>query len=224
MTRSFPDQRTSAVTGNFFLGDDAETLPLPIIDPSDGYGTCLKFAEVAETLVNEAEEKGITPESDGAYLLGDVNGDYIVIEQEVAPIDGSNSAAVINRISVTAPSKNASFRLRSQVAGDGSLASFRVDEEIRIAASVTTSHGEFTGTSGSELPAAAVKPTVHFAQTVLAVADTLYKEKEIGPEAREEVVEHLAKPDATLPEQPTRVMGSAALGRLLTNFRMYRAA
>jgi len=218
MTRSFLDQPRVSANNHLPKSDEFDTLPLPVIDPSDGYKTCLKLTEAAETLASEAEDIGAPRDSDGAFIIGDINSDYIVIEQNVTDTQGNQPSHVINTVSVIA--HDAKYRFRSEIPSDGGLAHFQVDEETPV----TTYRGEFSGTIGSTLPEDAIRPTVRFTRAMMQVTDAICKERRIGSSAREEVIEHLATPEPTQHEHPTKVMGSTALGTLLTNLKLYRSA
>jgi len=220
MTRSFLDQPRVSTNNHLPKSDEFDTLPLPVIDPSDGYKTCLKLTEAAETLASEAEDIGAPRDSDGAVIIGDIKRDYIVIEQNVRDAQGNQPSHVINTVSVIARSRNANYIFRSDIPSDGGLAHFQVNEETPV----TTSRGEFSGNIGSKLPEDAIRPTVQFTEAMIQVTDAICKEHRIGSSAREEVIEHLATPEPTQHEHPTKVMGSTALGTLLTNLKLYRSA
>lgn len=205
MTRSILDRQRT--TGNY-VDDTADTLPLPIIDVADGYGTGLKVTEAIETLANEAEEIGISPDSDGAVVIGDRQRDHLVIEQDV---EAGDPGAVTNTLVVA--SKNTFYRFRSRLQ-DGKLVGFQVIEE---APGVLTQRGEFSGPDGSELPPEAVNPTLHLTEAMMAVTDALCRNDQISKGALDEVVEQLSDPEAVQHSLHTRkVMGSTALGRLFT--------
>lgn len=189
--------------------ENLDTVPIPVIDIMNGYKTGLQLTEVAEVLASEAEDIGISPDSDGAIVIGNLDGDHIVIEQEPVVTPEGNTESLDTAVIVA--SRGEHYRFKSRIE-NGQLEGFQVAEETGI----SSRRVEFSGPNGSKLPANAVEPMLHFTEKLFEVVDTLHDKKQISSVAIKEVVEPFIAPESLQNDQTKNRLkrfGNAAISK-----------
>ncbi len=199
----------SARAGN--LTHDAEALP--ILETTDGCIAGQQFNNVVEALTAGAEQSGLSPDDDGLYLIGNLQGGHLFVGSEVA--DTKEGTAKVNTLLVTDPKKSARFYLVSseRTVGHDNVVDLKVDEEIQGHAQ----SADFSGIHGDKLSFDAAEILKQLAVSVVDVASIQNEQREISNATLAEVVASLTAPETSRADHRKGFsIGSKVVSRLFS--------